>query len=386
VVIAVNQLGFGSIVPTLPLYARAFDVPQSAIGLAIAIYGLARFLLNVPAAQLADLLGRRGTLATGGLVTAGGNLLCALAPDYLSFLGARFIAGIGTAFVLTACQIVLADISTPERRGRTMAVFSGVFSFAVGAGPLPGGLLAERFGLEAPFYAYAILGTAVAVLAWLRLPETKGARIAGVAGLTRPLPPFGAQLRLLAAQRGFMLVSLVSFSTFFARTGALFNVIPVLGRERLHLATDQIGLGLGLVSLVGLTLAYPSGMLVDRFGRKPVIVPSTILTGVSFVLFLLAPSYPWFLAGCFAWAVASGMSGAAPAAYAADVTPAGMNAAGMGTYRTIADSGYVVGPLLIGLATDLFGANAALAGTSALLVVAATLFGCLAPETHRRRA
>jgi len=80
VLIAINQLGFGSIVPALALYARSFDVTQSAIGLAIAVYGLARFLVAVPAGRLADGLGRRRTLAAGGLLSAAGNALCALAP------------------------------------------------------------------------------------------------------------------------------------------------------------------------------------------------------------------------------------------------------------------------------------------------------------------
>src|SRR5215467_80403 len=100
VLIAVNQLGFGSVVPVLALYARSFGVPQSAIGLAIAIYGLARFLVAVPVGQLADRIGRRGALALGGLVTAAGNLLCAYAPTYAAFAGARFVAGAGAALVL----------------------------------------------------------------------------------------------------------------------------------------------------------------------------------------------------------------------------------------------------------------------------------------------
>src|SRR3712207_9320577 len=82
VLIAVNQLGFGSIVPVIPLYAREFGVSQSAIGLTIAIYGLARFLINMPARQLADRLGRRGALGGGGFVTAGGNLPCGPAPAH----------------------------------------------------------------------------------------------------------------------------------------------------------------------------------------------------------------------------------------------------------------------------------------------------------------
>src|SRR6266508_752447 len=99
VLIAVNQLGFGGIVPVLALYARSFGVSQSAIGVAIAIYGLARFLVAMPAGRLADGLGRRPTLVVGGLVTAAGNLLCAYAPSFALLAGGRFVAGAGAALV-----------------------------------------------------------------------------------------------------------------------------------------------------------------------------------------------------------------------------------------------------------------------------------------------
>src|SRR5438045_4355152 len=66
VLIAVNQLGFGSVVPVLALYARSFGVTQSAIGLAIAVYGLARFLVAMPVGRLTDVVGRRTALALGG--------------------------------------------------------------------------------------------------------------------------------------------------------------------------------------------------------------------------------------------------------------------------------------------------------------------------------
>jgi hypothetical protein len=69
--VAVNQLGFGTIVPVIALYARSFDVSQSAIGLAIAAYGLARFLVAVPAgssptARTSRRAGRRRHRHRGG--------------------------------------------------------------------------------------------------------------------------------------------------------------------------------------------------------------------------------------------------------------------------------------------------------------------------------
>jgi MFS family permease len=384
VLIAVNQLGFGSIVPALALYARSFDVTQSAIGLAIAVYGLARFLVAVPAGQLADRLGRRSTLALGGLLSAVGNLLCAVAPTYPAFVGARFVAGAGAALVLTTGLIVIADISVPANRGRMMSAYQGVFIFAVGIGPLPGGFLASHWGLAAPFLAYAATSIVASVVAWLAIPETRAGRRPDEAPDLQTR--YQAQLRLLTAHRGFILVSLIAFVNAVARAGGLFNIIPILAADRLALDTDRIGFGLALASVVGLALAYPAGVLVDRYGRKIIIVPSTILSGLSLTIFLLAPTYAWFLAACAAWSIAMGISGAAPAAYAADAAPAGMNAAALSTYRMLADLGYVVGPIALGVAADLAGVDLALGGTALLLVVVALLFARFAPETYRRGA
>jgi MFS family permease len=382
--IAVNQLGFGSVVPALALYARSFGVHQTAIGLAITMYGLARFLSALPTGRLADDLGRRTTLALGGLVTAAGNLLCAYAPTFTVFLAARFVAGAGAALVLNAAQIVLADITTPARRGRTMAIYQGVFLFAVGIGPLPGGLLAGWLGLRAPFLTYAVAGIGVGLVAWLRVPETRHWRADESLEPAEPaLPQFGSQIRFLVTHAGFVLVSAVSFMNAVARTGALFSVIPVLGQDRLALAADRIGFGLALTSLVGLALVYPSGMLVDRYGRKTVIVPATLLAGASLALFILAPSYAWFLTACVVWGVAVGVSGAAPAAYAVDIAPPGMNAAAMSAYRMLSDVGYVLGPIALGLITDVSGGERALAVAAALLVAVGLAFARFAPESHR---
>jgi len=84
--------------------------------------------------------------------------------------------------------------------------------------------------------------------------------------------------------------------------------------------------------------------------------------------------------------VAVGLSAGAPAAYAADVAPAGMNAASMSTYRMLGDAGYVLGPVALGLVTDLFGAETALAVAATLLVLVGLAFARFAPETSGRYA
>ena len=106
ILIAVNQLGFGNIVPVVPLFAKSFGVSQFLIGLTVAVYGLARFAANMPAGRVSDVLGRNWAIAIGGIITAGGNLICGLSGSYSMFLAGRFIGGLGAAMVLTGTQII----------------------------------------------------------------------------------------------------------------------------------------------------------------------------------------------------------------------------------------------------------------------------------------
>lgn len=385
VLVTVNQLGFGGVVPALPLYAQSFGVSVSAIGMAIAVYGLARFAGAIPAAWLSDSFGRRWALVLGGLITSAGNLWCAWAHNYPEFILARFVAGAGAGLIVTTGQIVLADITTPERRGRMVSIYQGTFIFAAGIGPFPGGLLSQHFGLTAPFLAYAVAGIGAGAVAAFAVGETRdfGRTVArqGKGGDISML----VQMRRLMGQIGYVLACLVSLANAAARTGGLFSVVPLLGSLRLGLSVTEIGVAMAVGTVIGLLAAYPGGMLTDHFGRKAVIAPSTVISGASMLLFCVAPSYAWFIAASIVWGVASSIGGAAPSVYAADSAPPGMNATTMSIFRMTGDIGYIAGPLALGVIADLFGAPTALVVAAILLVTAGTAFAALAPETYRGR-
>jgi MFS transporter, DHA1 family, multidrug resistance protein len=382
VLVAVNQLGFGAMIPSLPLYAQSFGVGASAIGFAVGIYGLARFLVALPSGQLADRFGRSPTLALGGVVSGLANLWCAWASSFPEFIIARFVAGAGAGLIVTTGQVVLADISTPAERGRMLSLYQGTFIFAVGVGPFPGGLLAEHYGLAAPFIAYGVLGLAAALVAWFAVSETrdldKRPRRAGAQAI-----PFAEQMRSLARQRGFVLVSIIALMNAVARTGGLFTIVPVLANVKLGISVSAIGFAMMLGSLAGLIAAYPAGWLTDRFGRKSVIVPATLITGTSMLLFSAAPGYGWFVAASIVWGIAISVGSTAPTAYAADSAPPGMNAAAISAFRMTSDAGYVLGPLVLGLIVDSYGAVTALVVASVLVVLAGIAFAIGAPESYR---
>jgi MFS family permease len=377
--VSVNQIGFGAMVPSLPLYAQSFGVSASAVGLAVAIYGFARFAVTVPGGQLSDRLGRRPLLAIGGLVSAAGSFWCGEASSFAEFNVARIVAGAGAGIILTTGQIVLADISLPNRRGRNIATYQAAFLFGLSIGPFPGGLIASAYGLAAPFLVTAAASLVVTAVAWFLVSETRPAKPLAAASQAAAQVPFLTQMLKLLAHRGFLLVSLISLMNAVMRTGGLFALIPLLATATLGLSVSQIGFALMLASVCGFLAAYPGGWLADRVGRKAVIVPSTLLTGVSMVLFCYAPSYGWFVAASIIWGIATSISSSAPAAYAVDSAPPGMNAAAMSAYRLMADAGYVVGPPGLGLLADLTSPASAIIAASALLILIGAIFAVATP-------
>ena len=76
----------------------------------------------------------------------------------------------------------------------------------------------------------------------------------------------------------------------------------------------------------------------------------------------------------------SSVGGTAPAAYAADSAPPGMNAAAMSTFRMVGDLGYVIGPIALGFVVDVRGPQTALIVTAGISVIVGLLFMKFAPE------
>jgi multidrug resistance protein len=376
--ILVNQLGFGLITPVLPAYARSFGLSAGAVGLVIGVYGLARFLANVPAGQLAERRGRKPVLILGTAITTVASALMATAGSLPELLLYRLLAGFGAATVLTGGQVMVGDLATPENRGRMMSLYQGFFLVGVGLGPTPGGLLADHFGLHAPFVAYAVFSGLACLVALFVIRETKPRDAVRVAAPDPAVRPEGSRAVVWSAP--FLLVGLVSFVQFFARTGAFFTVVPLLGKDRLGLSDAQIGYTQTLAQAVNLAVLYHAGLLADRLGRKRVIVPATLVCGLALALFALSGGYAVYLLSALVWGLGSGFAGPSPAAYVADLAPPALRGRVFGAYRSLADSGYIVGPILLGWLAGVGGYGLPLVLTAALFLLSGTLFGLAAPE------
>jgi MFS family permease len=387
----VVMMGQGIIAPLLPLYAKSFGVSTALAGLAISSFALARLLVNIPAGFLSERFGRRLLLVGGPVVSCVSYVFSGVAPTFEVLIAFRLLSGVGSAMYMTGAMIFLTDVTTEENRGRLMSIYQGSLLLGVSLGPAFGGLIADGFGLRAPFFVVAAMAAVTGVWSFVRMPETSERIQVAVAGepepgAEQPQQDVVAVIRSLVIRPEFILVSLLTMSIFLTRTGARLTLIPIIGAERLGLSFGALGAIFTMMTVLNLVALLPAGTFIDRLGRKAVIVPSALVTAAALLMFALSGSVWLFVVAGFIHGIGTGIVGPAPAAYAADIAPPGMRGIAMGIYRTFGDAGFVIGPLLLGWLADVSSFGWALSFNAALLLFFAFLFAVFARETVAGRS
>jgi len=386
--VALVMVGLSMVAPILPLYGRSFGVNDTFVGLIVSAYPIARLFTNAPAGRFADRYGRKPLLFSGMGVTALSSIVCGIATVYPILLVGRFLEGIGSAMFISAAQATIADISTPENRGRLMSTFQGSFLLGSTAGPTVGGVIAATVGVRGVFFVYT--GMALASLGWAISRRSTIPSIKNVEKPKTQAPPGAPKASPFAAWRflsevSFFAICAVTFGQFFTRTGTRTTALPLLGADRYHLSEEKIGLILTLATLGNLVCVPLAGWMVDTLGRKAAIVPSTILSGLSVLMFIWAPNVFWFTVAAAVFGLTTGIAGPAPQAYVADLAGGHNIGARLGVYRSFGDLGFIVGPICVGVLSDTYGYNASLLVNAVLIIASGVLFAVVAKETGGRR-
>lgn len=170
--VLIDMIGFGIVIPVLPLYAERFDASGWQIGLLVASFSICQFVFAPVIGRLSDRYGRRPVLLVSILGTAVGFLIMGVAGAlWMLFLG-RIIDGISGANIGTA-QAYMADITTPEERSKSMGLIGAAIGMGFVFGPALGGLMAG-VSPSAPFLLAFGLALVNALLVAWRLPESLG--------------------------------------------------------------------------------------------------------------------------------------------------------------------------------------------------------------------
>lgn len=354
ITIFIDLVGFGIVIPVLPLYAERYGASEATVGILLATYSAMQFVFAPILGKLSDRVGRRPVLLVSLIGTSIGFLLMGFAPSMpvgFALLGmaptlvwlfvARVIDGISGGNISTA-QAYIADVTPPEERSKGMGLIGAAFGLGFIFGPAIGGAL-SHISPEAPFFFAAAMAAANATALYFLLPESLSAEHRSQArrgGILEVLEQSGSwQLGAVIATYFFSTVAFAMMTATFAlfaahrfkfneaKTGYLFAYVGVIG------AVIQGGL---------------LGRLVKMFGDKPLAVTGTAIFAASVFCFPLSQTVAALAIASTGFAIGNSLMTPTLNALASKSVSAAWQGRVLGVLASVASLARIIGPVLGG--------------------------------------
>ena len=337
--VALDLVGFGIVLPILPLYATRFHASSLTAALLVAAFSAASMVASPLWGRLSDRVGRKPVLVVSLVGTAVGSLLTGLAGGIAVLFIARVLDGASGASVAVA-QASVGDLAAPEERPRLFGLLGAAFGVGFVAGPALGAL-SSLGGPRLPFFLAGGLAAVNAVIGLRRIPETRPA-----GGFDRP-PRVHPSLRALLDAEVVTLI-VVAFCALVAFSG-FESTFALFGHRHLGIG---IGSSAAVFAAAGAVIVVVEGGLVRhvaaRFGEMATL---RFGLGCNVVgLGLLAPAHSWALAAPALLALTVGQGLVQPSmssAMAARADPARRGAL-LGVQQSAGSLARVIGPAVGG--------------------------------------
>lgn len=367
-------VGFGVIVPALPLYAKSFGVNNSAVGLIVSMFAIARFSTGMFSGKFVDKFGERLVFASGIFIVSLSTLLCAVAHSYTQLLVFRTFGGLGSSMFSVAASSIIMRSVEDDQRGRAQSVYNGSFLIGGIAGPAIGGLL-TTISLRAPFFTYSITLFLAGTIGYFFLSSGKP---------TAHLESMGGEnttLRQALAMQPYRTALILAFVTNWVLFGLRSSILPLFVVDQLHSTTAIVGLGFTLTALFQGLLLLPAGTLSDVRGRRVALsIGSTVVLAGS--ILLIFTIHPWmFLTAMCITGIGGAFLSTTPANIVGDVIR-GKSGQVIALWQMAGDAGMIVGPIAVGYLSDAYSFRAAFIASAAVFSVSVLLAYRL-PETRR---
>lgn len=365
--VAVDLLGFGIVIPLLPLYAHRLGAGPGAVGLLLAAFSAAQFVSAPLLGRLSDRVGRKPLLIVSLAGTAIASLLTGVAGSLWLLLVARVLDGASGGSVAVA-QASATDLVGPEDRMRVLGLLGAAYGVGFVLGPAIGGLAALG-GARLPFLVAAAIAGLNAIVAVRRLPETRP--VPGRAPTSVPLDPANVSMRVVLraiAVPGTVTVLLVSAFSAFEVTFSLF-------------AHHRLGFGLGgigvVFALIGIVAVIVQGGLVRplaaRVGDAACLRIGLVAEGLGLVLLPTAHHRVGLVLPLVLVTVGQSLCTPALSALVVARVDVGARGAALGAQQGLSSLARIIGPALGGVSYALLGVAAPLLG-GACIVAAALVF------------
>jgi predicted MFS family arabinose efflux permease len=377
VVYAVNLLDRQILSMLLVPIKAELGISDTALGfLTGTSFALFYATAGIPIARWADRGTRTHVIALGLAVWSMATAACGLARSFAFLALARICVGVGEAAGSPPAHSLISDYFPPERRARSIALYSMGASVGIGLGYALGGWLSDAVGWRLTFVVVGIPGLVLALVVRLKMREPPRGASEGRIAVTEQ-PPVGAALRMLGGIRCYRQICIATALYNVASYGFMMWIPTFLVRVH-DMGRTESGAWLGLISAgCGLAGAYTGGVLADRGAARDrrwlcwLPACAGVLTTPFIFAFLLVGSGPLALL-CYApiaflsatwsgptYAVVQGLVPLRMRAMASAVLLFVLNLIGLG-----------LGPQLVGILNDVFQASQGdLAIRSSLLII-----------------
>ncbi len=284
--VLVDMVGFGIVIPILPLYSLHFGATPWQVGMLLGSFSLMQLVFAPLLGRWSDRYGRRPVLFLSILGTALSFVILGLANSlWLLFVG-RLIDGISGGNISTA-QAYIADVTPLDKRSGAMGMLGAALGLGFVLGPALGGLLGH-YSLQTPFYAAAALALFNAFAIYFFLPESLPQE-----RRKHPAEPTGSIWKTLLEAKNtpfgtILLCSLLSMIGFSGVT-ALYTLFT---ENHLGWHARENGMMFAYIGFLGVIIQ--GGLLrrlVPKTGEKPLIILGTILLALSMFLLPVQVSF-----------------------------------------------------------------------------------------------
>lgn len=368
-------VGFGLIIPAIPLFAASFGVSKTAIGLIISSFAIMRFSSGLISGRLVDRFGERAVLGFGLFMVSFFTLLTALAQSYSQLLTFRTLGGLGSSmFSVSAGSLLMRSVGD-NYRARAQSLFNGGFLIGGVAGPAFGGIL-SGISLRAPFFVYSITLAIAGMIALFFLSEKRLGNKVDIATSQIGQTTLKQAFKLRPYQIALVLAFINSWILFGLRS----SILPLFVTEKLGSTAAIAGIGLTVGALIQGLFLLTAGKFSDEKGRRAGLLlgGSMVLFGVLMLIITTNPAL-YFLAMAL-FGIGGAYVGTAPASIVGDIIR-GRGGQVIAAFQMAGDAGMIVGPILVGFLTDYYSYQTAFM-VSAVIAVIAIALTIILPETR----
>jgi MFS family permease len=367
-------VGFGIIAPTIPLFARSFEVSNTQVGAIVSAFAFARFASGLISGKMVDHFGERLIYSFGVGFVALTSFAAGLAQSYEQLLIFRAVGGLGSSMFSVAAGSILIRAVDDSHRARAQSLYNGSFLLGMMAGPVLGGAL-SIISLRAPLLIYAVL---------LVFASASGAfllRNSTLAAKPTVKQESGAiTLRSALALKPYRIALVISFCTAWVLFGMARSILPLFMVEDIKVTASFMGLGFTISTIIQGAFLLQAGKLSDINGRKySAVIGTSLLT--LFALALAFTTEPlMFIAASVIVGFAGAFLSTTPYAIVGDVLE-GKGGQVIGLFQMAGDAGAMIAPIALGAIADSYGYRPAFFVTAALMAFA-VLVSTKLPETR----